>query len=54
VHPEHDREFRELLGSLPHRRLGTVGGSGLELGGRSVPIEELYRIYESALPESLR
>jgi phosphoribosylformylglycinamidine synthase II len=54
VHPEHDREFRELLGSLPHRRLGTVGGSELELGGRSVPIEELYRIYESALPESLR
>jgi phosphoribosylformylglycinamidine synthase II len=54
VHPEHDREFRELLGSLPHRRLGTVGGSGLELGRRSVPIEELYRIYESALPESLR
>jgi phosphoribosylformylglycinamidine synthase II len=54
VHPEHDREFRELLGSLPHRRLGTVGGSGLELGGRSVSIEELYRIYESALPESLR
>jgi phosphoribosylformylglycinamidine (FGAM) synthase-like enzyme len=54
VHPEHDREFRELLGSLPHRSLGTVGGSGLELGGRSVPIEELYRIYESALPESLR
>jgi phosphoribosylformylglycinamidine synthase subunit PurL len=54
VHPEHDREFRELLGSLPHRRLGTVGGSGLELGGQSVPIEELYRIYESALPESLR
>jgi phosphoribosylformylglycinamidine synthase II len=54
VHPEHDREFRELLGSLPHRRLGTVGGSGLELRGRSVPIEELYRIYESALPESLR
>jgi phosphoribosylformylglycinamidine synthase II len=54
VHPKHDREFRELLGSLPHRRLGTVGGSGLELRGRSVPIEELYRIYESALPESLR
>jgi phosphoribosylformylglycinamidine synthase II len=54
VHPEHDREFRELLGSLPHRRLGTVGGSELELRGRSVPIEELYRIYESALPESLR
>jgi phosphoribosylformylglycinamidine synthase II len=54
VHPEHDREFRELLGYLPHRRLGTVGGSELELGGRSVPIEELYRIYESALPESLR
>jgi phosphoribosylformylglycinamidine synthase II len=54
VHPEHDREFRELLGSLPHRRLGTVGGSELELGGQSVPIEELYRIYESALPEGLR
>jgi len=54
VHPEHDRAFREILGSVPVRRLGAVGGSALELGGQSVSIEELFRIYESALPEGLR
>ncbi len=54
VHPEHELEFREILDSVPHRRLGTVGGSELELRGQSVSIEELYSIYESALPEGLR
>ncbi len=54
VHPEHELEFREILGSVPHRRLGTVEGSELELGGQSVSIKELYSIYESALPEGLR
>jgi phosphoribosylformylglycinamidine (FGAM) synthase-like enzyme len=52
VHPEHDRAFREIVNSV--RYLGTVEGSELKLGGQSISVEELRRIYESALPEGLR
>ncbi|MCS6937031.1 MAG: phosphoribosylformylglycinamidine synthase subunit PurL [Candidatus Bipolaricaulota bacterium] len=49
VAPEHEGALTELLAGVPYKKLGTVGGDALELGGERVSVEELRRAYETAL-----
>jgi len=51
VAPEGEKALRELLESVgvPYKRVGTVAGDTLELGGERVSVAELRRTYETAL-----
>ena len=55
VAPECEAPLRKTLEEfgVPYRRVGVVSGDSLEFCGERVSIAELYRIYESALPESV-